>query len=66
MFWVNAIGLPADFAAPAPDEPHAASITLAAAAGAYTVLLHPGLTNFPTGAVNRPLNFVQVSGWTPM
>lgn len=49
VFWVNAIGLPTDFAAPAPDEPHAASITLAAAAGAYTVLLHPGLTNFPDG-----------------
>ena len=46
VFWVNAIGLPADFGAPARDEPHAASITRAAAAGAYDVLLHPGLTNF--------------------
>jgi hypothetical protein len=46
VFWVNAIGLPADFAAPAPDEPHAASIARAAVAGAYHVLLHPGLTNF--------------------
>jgi hypothetical protein len=46
VFWVNAIGLPADFAAPAPDEPHAALIRRAAEAGAYNVLLHPGLTNF--------------------
>jgi predicted metal-dependent phosphoesterase TrpH len=46
VFWVNAIGLPADFAAPAAGEPHAALIRRAAEAGAYNVLLHPGLTNF--------------------
>jgi histidinol phosphatase-like PHP family hydrolase len=46
VFWVNAIGLPADFAGPGPGEPHAALIGRAAAAGAYNVLLHPGLTNF--------------------
>jgi histidinol phosphatase-like PHP family hydrolase len=46
VFWVNAIGLPADFAAPGPGEPHAACIARAADAGAYNVLLHPGLTNF--------------------
>jgi hypothetical protein len=46
VFWVNAIGLPADFLAPAPDEPQTALIHRAAQAGAYNVLLHPGLTNF--------------------
>jgi hypothetical protein len=46
VFWVNAIGLPAGFAPPAPGEPHAAAIHRAAGAGAYVVLLHPGLTNF--------------------
>jgi len=46
VFWVNAIGLPADFAGPRPGEPHAALIRRAAEAGAYNVLLHPGLTNF--------------------
>src|SRR3954469_2785582 len=46
VFWVNAIGLPADFAAPAAGEPHATLIERAAAGGAYNVLLHPGLTNF--------------------
>ena len=46
VFWVNAIGLPADFPAPRDGEPHAALIGRAAAAGAYNVLLHPGLTNF--------------------
>ena len=46
VFWVNAIGLPADFPAPGPGEAHAALIRGAAEAGAYNVLLHPGLTNF--------------------
>jgi hypothetical protein len=46
VFWINAIGLPADFPGPAPGEPHAALIGRAAEAGAYNVLLHPGLTNF--------------------
>jgi hypothetical protein len=46
VFWVNAIGLAPDFPPPAPGEPHAALIRRAAEAGAYNVLLHPGLTNF--------------------
>jgi hypothetical protein len=46
VFWVNAIGLPADFSAPSPGEPHDVLIRRAAEAGAYNVLLHPGLTNF--------------------
>jgi hypothetical protein len=46
VFWVNAVGVPGDFAAPAPGEPHADAIRRAAAEGAYNVLLHPGLTNF--------------------
>jgi len=45
VFWVNAIGLPADFPAPRENEPHAETIRRAAEAGAYNVLLHPGLTN---------------------
>jgi predicted metal-dependent phosphoesterase TrpH len=45
VFWVNAIGLPADFAAPREGESHAAAIRRAAEVGAYNVLLHPGLTN---------------------
>jgi histidinol phosphatase-like PHP family hydrolase len=45
VFWINAIGLPADFPAPRSGEPHAAAIQRAAQVGAYNVLLHPGLTN---------------------
>jgi hypothetical protein len=45
VFWVNAIGLPADFRPPREGEPHADAIRRAAEAGAYNVLLHPGLTN---------------------
>ena len=45
VFWVNAIGVPADLAPPAPGEPHADTIRRAAEAGAFNVLLHPGLTN---------------------
>ena len=40
VFWVNTIGLPADF------EGGDDAIRRAAEAGAYNVLLHPGLTNF--------------------
>jgi histidinol phosphatase-like PHP family hydrolase len=46
VYWVNAIGVPADFAPPHNGEPHAGAIRRAAEAGAYLVLLHPGLTNF--------------------
>jgi histidinol phosphatase-like PHP family hydrolase len=45
VYWVNAIGLPADFSGLAAGEPHEAAIRRAAEAGAYNVLLHPGLTN---------------------
>ena len=45
VYWVNAIGLPADFPAPTDGEPHDAAIRRAKEAGAYVVLLHPGLTN---------------------
>jgi histidinol phosphatase-like PHP family hydrolase len=45
VFWVNAIGLPVNFAPPGDGEPHADAIRRAAEAGAYIVLLHPGLTN---------------------
>ena len=45
VFWVNAIGVPADLPAPG-DGRHADTICRAADAGAYNVLLHPGLTNF--------------------
>jgi histidinol phosphatase-like PHP family hydrolase len=46
VYWVNAIGVPADFAPPADHESPAAVIRRAAEAGAYLVFLHPGLTNF--------------------
>ena len=42
VYWVAAVGLPADFAPPRAGE-HAAAIARAAAAGAFVVLLHPGL-----------------------
>jgi histidinol phosphatase-like PHP family hydrolase len=45
VFWVNAIGVPADFAPPADGGQHADLIRRAAEAGAYNGLLHPGLTN---------------------
>src|SRR5918994_7387693 len=46
VYWVNAIGVPPDFAAPGDGETHAGAIHRAAEAGAYLVFLHPGLTNF--------------------
>jgi len=45
VFWVVAAGLPADFPAPAAGEAHAKAIRRAADAGAFVILLHPGLTN---------------------
>lgn len=42
--WVAALGLPADFAAPAAGE-HAEAIARAAACGAFVCLLHPGLND---------------------
>lgn len=41
-YWVAAVGLPPDFAPPAGGD-HAEAIGRAAAAGAFTCLLHPGL-----------------------
>jgi hypothetical protein len=48
-FWVTAAGLPADFEAP-PEDDHAGAITRARAAGAFVVMLHPGLNNLPVAA----------------
>ena len=45
VFWVTAIGLPADFPPPADGEQHADAIGRAADAGADNASLHPGLTN---------------------
>jgi hypothetical protein len=42
VFWVNAIGLPADFSAPARGEPHAALIGRAAQAAPTTSCCIPG------------------------
>lgn len=46
VVWINAIGLPADFAAPAFGN-HVEAIHRAADLGAFLVLLHPGLNNLP-------------------
>src|SRR3954453_7123125 len=46
VYWVNAIGVPADLAAPGEGEPHAGAIRRAAEEGAYLVFLHPGLPNY--------------------
>jgi hypothetical protein len=51
-YWVTAAGLPADFEAPPADD-HAGAITRARAAGAFVVMLHPGLNNLPHAAAER-------------
>jgi hypothetical protein len=51
-FWVTAAGLPADFEAP-PADNHAGAITRAREAGAFVVMLHPGLNNLPLAAAER-------------
>jgi hypothetical protein len=51
-FWVTAAGLPADFEAPPADD-HAGAITRAREAGAFVVMLHPGLNNLPLAAAER-------------
>jgi predicted metal-dependent phosphoesterase TrpH len=51
-YWVTAAGLPLDFGAPPPEE-HAASIERAHEAGAFVVMLHPGLNNLPLAAVDE-------------
>jgi len=51
-YWVAAVGLPVDFAAPPADDP-AEAIGRAQDAGAFVVLLHPGLNNLAVEAVDR-------------
>jgi hypothetical protein len=50
-YWVTAAGLPVDFAAPPPDD-HAGAIARAREAGAFVVMLHPGLNNLPLAAAD--------------
>jgi hypothetical protein len=52
VYWVAAVGLPPDFAAPPPGD-HAEAIARAAAAGAFVCLLHPGLNGLRPHAVDR-------------
>ena len=51
-YWVTAAGLPSDFEAPPADD-HAEAITRAREAGAFVVMLHPGLNNLPPTAADR-------------
>jgi hypothetical protein len=51
-YWVTAAGLPADFEAPPADD-HAGAIMRAGAAGAFVVMLHPGLNNLSHAAAER-------------
>ncbi|HXE46258.1 MAG TPA: CehA/McbA family metallohydrolase [Conexibacter sp.] len=54
VYWVAAVGLPLDFAPPRAGE-HAGAIARAAAAGAFVVLLHPGLNGLrPEVAAGLP------------
>jgi hypothetical protein len=48
-YWVSAAGLPVDFGAPPADD-HAEAIRRARDAGAFVVMLHPGLNNLPLAA----------------
>lgn len=47
VFWVSAVGLPPDFPPPGPGETKLAAIRRAHEAGAFVVMLHPGLNNLP-------------------
>ena len=51
-FWVTAVGLPPDFGAP-PAEDHSEAVRRARDAGAFVVMLHPGLNNLPLSAAER-------------
>jgi len=51
-FWVAAAGLSTDFEAPQADD-HAGAIAKARDAGAFLVMLHPGLNNLPLAAATR-------------
>ena len=50
-YWVVAAGLPADFDPPPPDY-HAEAIRRARDAGAFVVMLHPGINNLPLTAAD--------------
>ena len=50
-YWVVAAGLPADFDPPPPDY-HAEAIRRARDAGAFVVMLHPGINNLPLAAAD--------------
>lgn len=52
VYWVAAVGLPADFAPPPPGD-HAEAIRRAAAGGAFVTLLHPGLNGLRPELVER-------------
>ena len=56
VFWVVAAGLPPDFAPP-PGDDHAEAIVRAKDAGAFLVLLHPGLNNLPLAGVDALRGF---------
>jgi hypothetical protein len=51
-YWVSAAGLPVDFEAPPADD-HAEAIRRAGDAGAFVVMLHPGLNNLPLAEAER-------------
>jgi PHP domain len=51
-YWVTAAGVPVDFEAPPADD-HAGAITRAGDAGAFVVMLHPGLNNLPLAVADR-------------
>jgi predicted metal-dependent phosphoesterase TrpH len=52
VYWVTASGLPLDFDTP-PSGDHAAAIERAHDAGAFVVMLHPGLNNLPLAAIGE-------------
>jgi predicted metal-dependent phosphoesterase TrpH len=59
VYWVVAAGLPLDFEPPPPDD-HASAISRAHEAGAFVVLLHPGLNNLPLAEVEHLPGFAVV------
>ena len=52
VYWVTAAGLPVDFGAPPPED-HAEAIARARDAGAFVIMLHPGLNNLPLAAADE-------------
>jgi hypothetical protein len=53
-YWVVAAGLPPDFAEP-PTDDHAEAIRRAREAGAFVVMLHPGINNLPLASAVQGL-----------